>query len=180
MKKLVDRLNEEYRAFNVLNLDGYKDCIDCIYCKQAEINEYVECSLSQKNVNKRDSMLSSFLLYVPLVTVFKTPEFFKEDNLDIDLGVQICVDYLHYYNRMVGVSTDSNYGDICKLSAFMNELYDYNIRQLESNRKRRERYYYGEEEFGFNQLINKDAVDIFFEQQINSICKKDCIEKVKK
>ena len=180
MEKLVQKLNEKYQDFKSFDLDNYKGCISFIYGKQEEINQYIENSLYQKNVNKRDSRLSSFLLYVPLVPVFKTPEFFKEDNLDIDLGIDVCVDYIQYCNKMIEVITDNTYGDICKLSAFMSELYDYNMHQLESNRARRERYYYGEEEFGFCQLVNKDAVDIFFEQQINSICKKERVEKVKK
>lgn len=180
MKQLVQKLNDEYARFQFHQLEDLKECTHYICSKQANIEEYIQVVEYQKKINKKEGRLSGFLLYVPLVTVFKTPDFYQEDSLDIDLSIQISVDYLNYYHKLLADLTDNNYMDIAKLTAFMSDLYDYNIHQLESNRASRERFYYGEEEFGVCELINKGSVDEFFQRQINLLCKKDNVEKVKK
>ena len=180
MEQLVQKLNDEYANFKFYQLEELSECTDYICAKQAYIDRYILSALYQQKTNNRDFKLSSFLSCIPLVKVFKTPDFFQEDSLDIDLSIEISMDYLNYFNKLFEVHDDGNYEDVAKLAAFMGDLYNYNLRQLEENRARRERFYYGEEEFGICELVNKNLVDEFFQQQIMLVCKNDSVEKVKK
>lgn len=180
MKDLVKIINDDYRKYRFSGVSDVDECMRYICRKQSKINDYIQRVEYQQMLNRKDYKLSCFLSYLPLIKVYKTPEFFDEDNFDINLGIDISVDYLRYYDRLFGIVSKENYTEVAKLSSFIGKMYDYNIEHLEENRAKRERYYCGSEESNLCELINKILVDEFLDGVISSIVSDKVSEKVKK
>lgn len=168
--KTVDGLEKDYEEYEIGKnlIDNYSDFEDYMSLVISDTEGIVEDTFKQILENNRWKKISKIRNLFPVVFVKEDIDFYDYDNGILLDASDLLLNNLEYYQRIRDISNESNFLELSKLTNFLIDMYEENIKYLNQRREKLNASYRGIEVESKDFDYNSYVVNEFANKHISS------------